>query len=195
MRTYLFMSLTGIVFLAACNSSAPSGTPTSAPTSPSPPGVGVRTNIDYPAGSLAAFLAADERFSTFLALMEQDGILLDRLLADQAGSFTLFVPTNEAFERLSPAAWAALVTDPSAITGIVERHFLTRRLAADGFASAYVYAGMSRRYSRLALVVDGQRIWFGDARVIETDLQVAGGIVHVIDGVNLGPTPDRRPIP
>jgi hypothetical protein len=49
--------------------------------------------------------------------------------------------------------------------------------------------------SRLALVVDGDRIWFGDARVIETDMPVAGGVVPVIDRVNLGPTPDRRPIP
>lgn len=167
---------------------------TRSPAVPSPTPAASHEAVAYQAGSLPAFLAGDGRFTTFLGLLERDGHLLARLVADPSRPFTLFVPTDEAFAELSSAAQADL-DDGGTVTGIVERHFLMRRLSSSDFASAYLFTGMSRRMSRLALVVSGSRTWFGDARIIETDLEVAGGIVHVIDGVNLGPTPDRVPIP
>ena len=191
-RASLILALASLLALAACTTTSPTPSNRISPTplaSPSP------SRTSYPQGSLAAFLAGDEGFSIFMALMERDGFLLDRLLANPDTSFTLFLPTNEAFESLTPATKAALEADLSLITGIIERHFLPRRLASADFATAFVFSGMSRRASRLALVVDGDLVWFGDANVIETDLHVAAGLVHVIDGVNLGPTPDRRPIP
>lgn len=181
-----------VLSLAACGTG-----PTAAPASPDPtatpePFVPKRS---YPDGSLPAYLAGDERFTMFLTLLERDAFLLDRLLDRPDDTYTLFVPTDEAFDRLDAVTFDALETDANLVTGIVERHFLRRSLSSDGFASAYVFAGMSRRMSRLALVVDGDTIWFGDARVIETDIAVGNGWIHVLDGLNLGPTPERRPIP
>lgn len=188
----MIITISGALLLAACGTAPRESVAPSSPAaeSPSEPPAAA-----YPSGSLPAFLAEDGRFTTFLALLERDGLLLDWLLANPERSFTLFVPIDEAFDNLSPRAREAMAADASFVTGIVERHFLPHHLTADSFTSSYVFSGMSRRASRLALVVDGTRIWFGDARVIETDLVAAAGVVHVISGVNLGPTPDRRPIP
>lgn len=187
--------LAGLLLLAACTSVQPSSPGAASPGTNPSDGEGLRPAAAYPSGSLPGFLAEDGRFNTFLALMEVDGFLLDRLLANPQSEFTLFAPTDGAFESLGPAARAEIESDRSTLTGIVERHFMPRRLPADEFVSSFLFTGMSRRASRLALVVDGDVIWFGDANVIDTDLAAAGGIVHVIDGVNLGPTPERRPIP
>lgn len=187
-------ALVGTLVLSACTSIAPSPSPGGSPV-PSPSTGNDPGPVEYPADSLAAFLAADQRFGTFLDLMERDAFLLDRLLANPTRKFTLFLPTDEAFDTLSPSTIAGLDSDASAVTGIVERHFLMQRLPEAEFATGYVFAGMSRRMSRLALVVDGDRIWFGDARVIETDLEVGPGIIHLINRVNLGPTPNRVPVP
>lgn len=193
-RAFLSAGLVGMLALAACSSTSPE-----APQAPSAPNdvtsdAGQRAP-DYPPGSLPAFLAAETRFSIFLTLLERDGFLLQRLLHSPERGFTLFVPTDDSFETLSQTTKAALEVDPSLITGIVERHFLPHRLASQDFVTGYVFTGMSRRASRLALVVEGARSWFGIAEVIESDHVVGRGVVHVIDGVNLGPTPDRIPVP
>lgn len=193
-RGAALVALTLVVGACAAPDATRSPGATRSPVAPSSTPTDTREAVAYRAGSLPAFLAEDGRFTIFLSLLERDGHVLARLLGDPSRPFTLFVPTDEAFGSLSAAARADL-DDASLVTGIVERHFLMRRLASRDFASAYLFTGMSRRMSRLALVVSGSRTWFGDARVVETDLTVAGGVVHVIDGVNLGPTPDRVPIP
>lgn len=149
----------------------------------------------YPVGSLPAFLAADGRFSTFLGLLERDEVVLEELLGEPDRAFTLFVPTDDAFLLLGPDILAAFDFDANLVTGIVERHFLAGRLHSDEFVTSYLFTGMSRRLSRILLILDGDRFSFGDARIIDTDIRVAGGIIHVIGGVNLGPTPDRFPVP
>lgn len=198
-------SLGLLVVLAACGGPAGSDTPApvvtpsptaqtseaSPQTSASPPAV----RPAYPAGSLPAFLAADARFSQFLLLMERDGVLLERLLAEPDRAFTLFLPTDDAFARLEREASETLTSDDDAVTDLVERHFLYHRLPSEDFTIDYVFAGMSRRWQRMALVIIDDQVWFGDAPVIETDLRVAGGIVHLIDTVNLSATPDRYRIP
>lgn len=192
MRRALAAGLALVIGLAACGLAPESVAPSSAPTATSGSDTPVRS---YPDGTLPAFLAADGRFTTFLVLLERDEVLLERLLANPDRNFTLFVPTDGAFDELDAASRDALATDADFVTGIVERHFLMRSLHSDEFASAFVFAGVSRRMSRLALVVDGTTIWFGDALVVETDLAVGNGWVHVLDGLNLGPTPERQPIP
>lgn len=190
--------LAGLMLLAACTSvqpSSPGEASSGTSTSDGSDGEGLRPAVVYPGGSLPDVLARDGRFTTFLALMEVDAFLLDQLLANPQSPFTLFAPTDEAFESLGPRAREAIEADLPTLTGIVERHFMRRLLPADEFVSSFIFTGMSRRASRMALVVDGDVIWFGDANVIETDLAAAGGLIHVIDAVNLGPTPERRPIP
>jgi len=181
--------LLSAAFLAGCGSPAPRTESNADPTSSTGPA------RSYPAGSLPAFLAADGRFSTFLGLLERDQVVLEKMLAEPDRPFTLFVPTDDAFVLLGPEILAAFDVDDYLVTGIVERHFLAERLPSDAFVTSYLFTGMSRRLSRIALIVDGDRFAFGDARIRETDILVAAGIVHVISGVNLGPTPNRFVVP
>jgi uncharacterized surface protein with fasciclin (FAS1) repeats len=122
-------------------------------------------------------------------------VLLERLLDGRDRPFTLFAPTDDAFLLLGPDILLAFDFDAALVTGIAERHFLAGLLHSDDFVTSYLFTGMSQRRSRIALLVDGDRFWFGDARIIDTDITVPGGIVHVISGVNLGPTPNRFPVP
>jgi transforming growth factor-beta-induced protein len=67
--------------------------------------------------------AADERFTTLVAALGATG--LDTVLASETDTFTVFAPTNAAFEAMGSANLTALLADLDNLTDILQQHVIT----------------------------------------------------------------------
>jgi uncharacterized surface protein with fasciclin (FAS1) repeats len=137
---------------------------------------------------LVEVLAADGRFTTLVALLGQTG--LDAALSAEGAAFTVLAPTDAAFaaaQDAAPELFGQILDDPALLTAVLQYHVLPV------VAPAEVVVGLDEAATLLGPVVsilanaDGVRI--NDVPVIETDIEAAGGIIHVLDGVLVPPQP------
>ncbi len=128
-------------------------------------------------------LTADGRFTTLLAAVGAAG-LGDTLNGD--GPFTLFAPTDAAFAALPPGTVDALLANPAELSKVLLYHVVAGELPASSVIA-----------TDKAVTVQGRSIYFtveagpvvkvNQATVIETDIDAANGVIHVIDAVLLPP--------
>ena len=98
------------------------------------------------------------------------------------GPFTVFAPTNAAFDKL-PAGTVASLLKPenkNQLAGILQHHVTTSALAIDFFQNGQS-VGMADGGHETITVKDGAT-WIGGAKVIAS-VRASNGWVHVIDGV------------
>jgi transforming growth factor-beta-induced protein len=133
-----------------------------------------------PSMNIVETAVADGRFTTLVAALQAAG-LAETLQGD--GPFTVFAPTDDAFNALPAGTVEALLNDIPALTDILLYHVVGGRvLAADVIKldSAVTLQGDSVTIS----VVDG-KVMINDAEVILTDILTTNGVIHVIDTVIL----------
>ena len=101
-----------------------------------------------------------------------------------AGPFTVFAPTNAAFEKL-PAGTVENLLQPknkATLVGVLQHHVavpvIDVEMLADG-QELGVADGGKLRFSRR----DGER-YIGDAKIVAT-VRASNGVVYVVDGVLL----------
>jgi transforming growth factor-beta-induced protein len=125
---------------------------------------------------------ADGRFTTLVAAVTAAD-LVDTLKGD--GPFTVFAPTDDAFNALPEGTIEALLDDIPALTDILLYHVVSGKvMAADvvALASATTVLGKD-----VAIKVEGDKVMINDAQVIITDIEASNGVIHVIDAVLLPP--------
>lgn len=129
--------------------------------------------------SIAAIASGDpDNFSSLVNALGAQG-LVETLSGP--GAFTVFAPTNAAFEKLPAYVQRALEEDPSLLKNILLYHVV------DGV----VESGDLKRFQRVEalqgdkLVVRNMRgeVSVNNANVISPDIHASNGIVHVIDEV------------
>jgi transforming growth factor-beta-induced protein len=134
--------------------------------------------------SIAEIAAGDENFSILVTALDAAG-LVDVLAG--AGDFTVFAPTNEAFDALPEGTIPALLEDPEGdLTQILLYHVV------EGIAMAQAVIGLDNvetlQGEEISIeVIDGSVILNGEVEVIITDIAASNGVIHVIDGVLLPP--------
>lgn len=137
--------------------------------------------------SIVDIALADENFSTLVAAVKSAG-LVDALKGD--GPFTVFAPTNAAFEKLEkekPGTIASLLKpeNKQKLTEILTYHVVPGRvMAADAKALANGTKVATLNGKEISVWnADGVKI--NNARVIKADVQATNGVIHVIDTVIL----------
>ncbi len=135
-----------------------------------------------PPPSLAAILEAQGLTTLLTAIGEAD---LGETLAGP-GPFTVFAPTNAAFEALPDGLLTALLADPEALSEVLLYHVVSGQEVDSTTALGLTGATMANGDDTIVDVL-GEALFINDARVTEADLQGANGIVHVIDRVLLPP--------
>jgi uncharacterized surface protein with fasciclin (FAS1) repeats len=104
-----------------------------------------------------------------------------------AGPFTVFAPTNAAFDKL-PAGTVENLLKPenkAALSDILEYHVAIGGYQMDRFTDGQTL-NMANSGNVKVTIVDGKVILNGNATIIGT-VQASNGIVHVVDGVILPP--------
>ncbi len=147
--------------------------------------VQVTTVVDVAAG--------DENFSTLVTAVGEAG-LVDTL--EGAGPFTVFAPTNAAFEQALIDLGITvdeLLASPD-LGGILTYHVVAGKLMATDVVAAINAGGGTATVDTVngasitVELVGDDVVINGTATVIQTDLEADNGVVHVIDAVLLPPS-------
>ena len=99
-----------------------------------------------------------------------------------AGPFTVFAPTNAAFDKL-PAGTVEDLLKPEnkeKLAAILEHHVMTSALAADFFQDGQSMGMVDG--TNATFHIKGKDVYIGDAKIIGS-VRASNGFVHVIDGV------------
>ena len=124
----------------------------------------------------------DSRFTTLVTALQEAG-LVEALQAE--GPFTVFAPTDDAFDALPEGALAGLLADKDVLTSVLLYHVLngkvmsTQAIELDG-QEVEMLSGDS-----IAISLDGETLKINDAAVIIPDIEASNGVIHVIDAVIL----------
>ena len=96
------------------------------------------------------------------------------------GPFTVFAPTDRAFDQLPEGALASLLEDPEKLASVLTYHVVPGRLPAAALAGVEAVKTVQGQ----SLAVDtaiGVRV--GPAYVVEADIECSNGLLHAIDAV------------
>lgn len=118
-------------------------------------------------------------FTTLLAAVDAAG--LGETLAE-AGPFTVFAPSDEAFAKLPAGTVESLLADPAKLTHILTYHVVSGRLTAAD--AAVLSSAPTVQGSQLPISIDGG-VHVGGANVVNADIEASNGLIHVIDRVLL----------
>jgi transforming growth factor-beta-induced protein len=125
---------------------------------------------------------ADDRFETLVAAL-QAADLVDTLKG--AGPFTVFAPTDDAFNKLPAGTLNSLLQDIPALKNVLLYHVVSGKvMAADvvKLTSATTVLGKN-----VTVKVEQGNVYINDAKVIITDIKASNGVIHVIDTVLIPP--------
>lgn len=187
----LSVASAAILGLAACNP----GTETQAPAAD---GMGADTAAMEPAapaaaGTVVTVAQGNPDFTTLVSAV-QAAELVDTL--NGAGPFTVFAPTNAAFEKI-PAATRESLMAPAGkedLTGILTYHVVPSNVSAAALAEQITAGGGSAQLTTVQggtltarSNADGS-ITLTDAagntsRVVQADVAATNGVIHAIDTV------------
>jgi transforming growth factor-beta-induced protein len=138
-------------------------------------------DVDGAAPTVVEVAEADGNFETLVSALEATG--LDETLAGQ-GPFTVFAPTDAAFDRLPAGTLAAL--DTATLADILSYHVVPGRVPASEVLE--IEAATTLEGSDVSVdVFDGTVVLDGTVQVVTTDIQAGNGVIHVIDAVLLPP--------
>ena len=111
-----------------------------------------------------------------------------------AGPFTVFAPTNEAFQKLAkaaPATYQAVLADPALLAKVLTYHVVAGDIRA---AQAIGVAQQNGKVNAL----QGEPVSFslkagkltlnGSSTVVTADILATNGVIHVIDTVMVPPS-------
>ncbi len=138
-------------------------------------------------GTITEVAVANGSFTTLVAALQATG--LDSVLADETMLYTVFAPTDAAFEALGEDTINALLADLDTLSDILLYHVVSG--AAVDAVTALSLAGtdvtMANGSDTSLSLVDGE-LYINQAKVIVTDVAASNGVIHVIDAVITPPS-------
>lgn len=122
-------------------------------------------------------IAIDNKdFSTLVAAVKEAG-LVETLKGK--GPFTVFAPTNEAFDKLGKDKVSALLQDKEKLTKVLKAHVVMNKAVMSGDVAKLD----GQVVNGFKIKVDGDKVMIGDATVKKVDVKGSNGVIHVIDTV------------
>ncbi len=132
--------------------------------------------------NMIAVLQEAGEFNTLLSALEATG-LTQPLSID--GPFTLFAPTDAAFEALPDGTMEQLMQDPEQLQGILAYHIIP------GQVTSAELAGMDQVETAFGMPMqvqaDDTGVQVDDAQVTDADTDAANGMIHTINSVLMPP--------
>jgi Fasciclin domain len=150
---------------------------TTVPETTTPPGGSV-PDITVPegGGSLVDILTGNPDLSIVWGLVQESG--LDAVLTAAPGPYTIFAPTNDAFEGVTPPTGQEL-------TSLISLHVVIDSLDSAGVLAAESLPSLAGP----TLAVDADAGTVGGAKILVVDLEgteAPVGYIHVVDAIVTG---------
>jgi uncharacterized surface protein with fasciclin (FAS1) repeats len=177
--------IAALLFLSGCSSDSDDAATTETTTAAATPSETMSEPAMEEAGTIVEVAAANPDFETLVAAVTAAG-LAETLSGE--GPFTVFAPTDEAFEALPEGVLDALLLpeNAEALTSILTYHVVAGEVMAADVTAGDVETVEG---STIAITTDGG-VKVNDANVIATDVDASNGVIHVIDAVIVPPTVD-----
>ncbi len=122
-------------------------------------------------------------FETLVLALNTTG--LDETLSEE-GPYTVFAPTDDAFEELPEGTLDALMEDEEQLSEVLTYHVVSGEYMAsdltDGTTLETVQGEM------ITINVTDDNVMVDDANVVQPDIVASNGVIHVIDAVILPPS-------
>lgn len=171
--------------MAACDTNTAQAPAPTEPTATAPDaGTGTAT-APTADPTITEVAAADSNLSTFNSVLEASGLTTE---LSQAGPYTVFAPSNEAFEAIPEATRQQLLEPENReqLRALLSYHVVPQELSADQLESGDVET-LAGEPLTVSVGADAQAVNVNNASVTEPDLVASNGIVHVVDQVILPP--------
>ena len=143
--------------------------------------------LPTPAMSIVDVAAGNENFSTLVELLQSTG--LDTTLADTSTEFTVFAPSNAAFDAVDDATLDALAQDADALTEVLAYHVVQGATVLQDGAVQIAQSSENKvetvNGSEVALSLSGSDLYVNSSLVSQTDIMADNGVIHVVDQVIL----------
>jgi uncharacterized surface protein with fasciclin (FAS1) repeats len=121
----------------------------------------------------------------FLEVLRATGYV--RIL-QQAGPYTIFAPTDDAFSKMPPGVLEKMLqpAEHDRLVSFVKYHLLAGQI---GFSDLQQTNGTITTLAGTAVIVRGidGKVMVNDANVIRTDTSAVNGVVQWVDGVLIPP--------
>lgn len=103
-----------------------------------------------------------------------------------AGPYTVFAPTDAAFEKLPKGTVESLYKDKEKLKGILLSHVLPGNISASAVNKMHDGDKMKTVSGKeFTLGLKNNQVTLNGANVSKTDIQASNGVIHAIDSVIL----------
>ena len=139
---------------------------------------------DQSQNNIVELASGNDDLSTLVAAVQAAG-LVETLSGE--GPFTVFAPTNAAFDALPEGTLESLLQPENRDT-LVE--ILTYHVVAGEVMSTDLSDGMMAETvegSQITISINDGGVSINDANVVAADVEASNGVVHVIDSVIMPP--------
>lgn len=181
--TFKYLLIAGAFSLVSCNSSTEVKTEEATPETTESTGAGqsgVQDNVSNP--NVVQVAVGSKDHTTLVAAVKAAG-LVDVL--SNAGPFTVFAPTNAAFDKL-PAGTVEGLLKPEkkdALIDILQYHVYVGVINAENLQDGQSLGEVNGGNIKIT-IVDGKPVINGKAHIIAS-VKASNGIIHIIDEVLL----------
>ena len=121
----------------------------------------------------------DENFKTLSALLKN----ADLFGTLGEGTYTLFAPSDDAFDKLPEGTVDELLRNQTALSELLKHHAVSGEVTAAGALDAATLTTLAGK--EVSVGGDADHLTVGRASVIKADRMADNGAVHVIDQVLL----------
>jgi uncharacterized surface protein with fasciclin (FAS1) repeats len=152
-----------------------------------------KERMEMESNSIAAKAMATDSLSTLVSALKNAE--LAATFTEDEGPYTVFAPTNSAFEKVDKATLDELMKSENKdqLAGVLKYHVVDKEITASDLSQMIedgdgevTFATMEG--AELTAMKDGDNIVLKDgngntATIIATDIEASNGMVHLIDGV------------
>ena len=144
-------------------------------------------DMGLPTLNIVETAVANGGFTTLVAALQATN--LDTVLADESMKFTVFAPTDAAFELIGEETINDLLENKDVLSSILLQHVVP--VAEVNSITAYSLNGTmvdTASMAKIALKINTatDMLMFGGANIIMKNIYTTNGIIHVIDAVVVG---------
>lgn len=129
-------------------------------------------------------LSSDIRFNI---LIQAIGAANALNMLDGSGQFTVFAPTDEAFNDMPEGSMELLLNEPYQLHEVLAYHIVPQQISSEMLAQTNGAGVNTVQGSPLTVKTEGADIFINNAELVEINVPADNGTIHVIDRVMLPP--------
>lgn len=172
----------GTLLFAACSSDSDDDAGSTTTEAPAETTTTVAADDAASEQNIVETAVAAGDFTTLATALDAAG-LVETLEGD--GPFTVFAPTDAAFEALPAGTLDDLLADPEALADVLTYHVVDGDVLSSDLTDGMEVEALNG--DTLTITIDGDTVKVNDATVTTADIEASNGVIHVIDTVLIPP--------